>query len=228
MVSGLAPGRFHEASRGPKDATMVEIMIHRAVRPSPGRDQRALIWTVKSLTDDNELKAFVAGISDALWGPNGRNYKHDHLIRALLKNPEVHLGDRIVELMRHSNSGLLPTEVAFRHKVSCLKALWSICTLAERGTELNLPLHDLTLLLASWKFPWSRSQGNGLSNDREPNTQLGRYLPAVQAVLARCILIRLQRLKTTIAECEAKLATEGTVEHVFNVDDARAALNQQL
>ncbi|KAJ7478628.1 hypothetical protein B0H11DRAFT_2028071 [Mycena galericulata] len=208
-----------------KNGTMVDSMIHRATSPAAERDRRALCWTVKSLTDDTELEPFLAGIPDALWGSNRRNYRHDHLITALLDDPEVRLGDRIVDLMRRSDSGLLPPEVAFRHKVSCLKALWSICTLSKRGAQLNLSVHALTLLLASWQLRWARSLGNGDSRDRDFDSQLGTYLPAVRAVLYRCILsfsdLRLQRLKKT---CEAEI----TAERMFNLDDAGAELNQEL
>ncbi|KAF7341284.1 hypothetical protein MVEN_01864500 [Mycena venus] len=59
------------------DETMVETMAHRAVEDSAERkirDGRALVWTVKSLSDDSELEPFVEGIPDVLWGLSVPNY----------------------------------------------------------------------------------------------------------------------------------------------------------
>ncbi|KAJ7188975.1 hypothetical protein C8R46DRAFT_33200, partial [Mycena filopes] len=133
------------------EGTMVEGVIHHAVQPSPERDNRdlhALIWTIKSLVDNTELEPFIAGIPDILWGPNGRRYKHDHLIRALVDNPEVWLGDRLLGLVEYSESGLLAPPVQSRHEISCLQALWAMGTLSQRGAPLNLP-HQL-LRRRSW------------------------------------------------------------------------------
>ncbi|KAF7341275.1 hypothetical protein MVEN_01863600 [Mycena venus] len=59
------------------DETMVETMAHRAMEDSAEhtiRDGRALVWTVKSLSDDSELEPFVEGIPDVLWGLSVPNY----------------------------------------------------------------------------------------------------------------------------------------------------------
>ncbi|KAJ7334725.1 hypothetical protein DFH08DRAFT_707046, partial [Mycena albidolilacea] len=51
--------------------SMVNAMIAKAtVRsiPREERDNRALVWTMKSLADDDELEPFVEGIPSAIWG----------------------------------------------------------------------------------------------------------------------------------------------------------------
>ncbi|KAJ7766490.1 hypothetical protein DFH07DRAFT_343479 [Mycena maculata] len=155
VISRLAEmhHRVSEPAKTIKDNTMVEVMISQATQLSEDRDQRdrrSFRWTMKSLTDHTELEPFLDGIPDMLWGPNGRRLKHEHLIRALLDHPEVRLGDRILNTMCHSDSGLLTPEAEFRLKVSCLKALWSIATLSSQGSQLNLPLRALVDRLERW------------------------------------------------------------------------------
>ncbi|KAJ7658015.1 hypothetical protein B0H17DRAFT_1213328 [Mycena rosella] len=133
-IYGLAAMRFGRFGR-PRasvghaaEETMVEVMISQATRPSKSRDKRdqhSLCWTMKSLVDGTELEPFIAGIPDVLWGPKGRKDIHDHLIRTLLDDPDVRLGYRLLDLMRHADSGLLAPDVEVRYKTSCLKALWT-------------------------------------------------------------------------------------------------------
>ncbi|KAJ7278775.1 hypothetical protein C8J57DRAFT_1027101, partial [Mycena rebaudengoi] len=114
--------------------TVVEEMVRRATKASEQRsirDQRALIWTVKSLTDEIELEPFVESIPDALWGPNGRRRVYDHYILTLANDPDVHLVTRIEDLLRSCESGLLTAEIKERRQITCLKALWAIAGLAE-------------------------------------------------------------------------------------------------
>ncbi|KAJ7218996.1 hypothetical protein C8J57DRAFT_1149196, partial [Mycena rebaudengoi] len=114
--------------------TVVEAMVRRATEVSEQRsirDQRALIWTVKSLTDEIELEPFVESIPDALWGPNGRRRVYDHYILTLANDPEVHLVTRIEDLLRSCDSGLLTAEIKERRQMTCLKALWAIASLAD-------------------------------------------------------------------------------------------------
>jgi hypothetical protein len=107
------------------------------------RDQRALIWTVKSLTNEIELEPFVESIPDALWGPNGRRLVYDNYILALANDAEVHLVTRIENLLRSCESGLLKAEIKERRQITCLKALWAIASLAD-PTERTQFLFDLS------------------------------------------------------------------------------------
>ncbi|KAJ7672121.1 hypothetical protein B0H17DRAFT_1208782 [Mycena rosella] len=183
--------------------TMVEVMISRATEPSADRnqrDRRSLCWTMKSLVDGIELEPFMDGIPDVLWGPNGRKHKHDHLVRTLLNDPDVRLGDRLLDLMCYADSGLLPTEVELRYKISCLKALWSICLLANTATPLNLPFPGLAQQLAGWGG-WPRHSA------ANPFRGLHKYLGPTRAVLARSMIcsfdIRLRDLKHNLQKYDS-------------------------
>ncbi|KAJ7033448.1 hypothetical protein C8F04DRAFT_1104775 [Mycena alexandri] len=155
-----------------RQETMVEGMLRQATQPSAERDERdlrALSWTMKkSLVDHTELEPFIAGIPDVIWGPNGRKYNHNYLIRTLLDDPEVRLGYRVLEFMRYSDSGLLTPVVESRHKISCLTALWSICALWEKselGREVSnlLPAVQAMLervTLSSLDIAWQNSIQN--------------------------------------------------------------------
>ncbi|KAJ7672095.1 hypothetical protein B0H17DRAFT_1141254 [Mycena rosella] len=226
-ISGLAAtgfGRPREGVGRMAEETMVEVMITQATKPSAERDQRdqrSLCWTMKSLVDGTELDPFIAGIPDVLWGPEGRKYTRDHLIRTLLDDPDVRLGDRLLDLMRHSDSALLAPDVAVRYKNSCVRALWSICTLSERGTPLNLPLHGLVHQLAYWSQPPSPSNTK-TPEDRDP---LANHLYTLQAVLDWCTLcsfdVVFQDVKSAIQNCEADVEPQ-------YLDALRSGLNRLL
>ncbi|KAF8170707.1 hypothetical protein K438DRAFT_208288 [Mycena galopus ATCC 62051] len=109
--------------------------------PREDRDKRALAWTMKSLADDDELEPFVEGIPSAIWGPQGRRRKYDNLIRGLLSDPEVLLGSRIEHLMLSCESGLLEPMVKTRREISCLKAIWCLGMMSEKGIDRD-PFQD--------------------------------------------------------------------------------------
>ncbi|KAJ7653027.1 hypothetical protein B0H17DRAFT_993754, partial [Mycena rosella] len=65
-------------------SSMVEVMTRHATQQSTERDQRdyrALVWTVKSLADEEELEPFVEGISALLWSAKGRRKLYDERIK---------------------------------------------------------------------------------------------------------------------------------------------------
>ncbi|KAJ7453753.1 hypothetical protein FB451DRAFT_1144628 [Mycena latifolia] len=128
--------------------TVVEAVFHTATRASVDRttrDCRALVWTVKSLADETELEPFVEGIHDVLWGPHGRRHLHDRYIVALVSHPDVKLVTRIEGLLRSADAGLLSKEAATRRRITCLKALWAIASLAERDSPISASF-DLGLI----------------------------------------------------------------------------------
>ncbi|KAJ7899738.1 hypothetical protein B0H13DRAFT_1477895, partial [Mycena leptocephala] len=109
--------------------TMVEIMMQDAVEKSPergDRDRRAVVWTVRSLTDDNELEPFVEALPDLVWGPNGRRRVYDDVINMLLETGDIHLVSRIEGLLRGCDGGVLSQDLQIRRCISCFKALWAV------------------------------------------------------------------------------------------------------
>ncbi|KAK7018597.1 hypothetical protein R3P38DRAFT_2983423, partial [Favolaschia claudopus] len=135
----LTPTYLHRFS-------MINAMIRNATVRSnhrEARDTRALAWTMKSLADDDELEPFVEGIPSAIWGLQGRRRKYDNLIRGLLTNPQVLLGYRIEHLMQSCESGLLEPMVKTRREISCLKAIWCIGMMSEKGVDREDPSKEL-------------------------------------------------------------------------------------
>ncbi|KAJ7100463.1 hypothetical protein C8R44DRAFT_747511 [Mycena epipterygia] len=104
--------------------TMVETMMRDAVQNSRDeRDARAIVWTVQSLTDDNELEPFVEVLPDLIWGPTGRRSGHDNMIKRLLETRDLRLIPRIEGLLHSCDTGVLPNERETRRRISCLAAL---------------------------------------------------------------------------------------------------------
>ncbi|KAJ7245310.1 hypothetical protein C8J57DRAFT_761371 [Mycena rebaudengoi] len=136
--------------------TMSEVMAHHATRKSIHRDQRdgrALVWTVKSLVGDEELEPFVEALPEVVWGDGKRRRLYDDQIITLHIYPDVQLGARIADMLRHSsNSNLLPPQQRIRRQITCLKALWATSHLApqEPGSPQPLQALDLDLLDTLW------------------------------------------------------------------------------
>ncbi|KAF7344698.1 hypothetical protein MVEN_01630200 [Mycena venus] len=130
------------------DETMAEMIARCAVvdlAERAIRDGRALIWTVKSLSDDSELEPFVEGLPDVLWGstapedggpsfwessrPSGQCYSYTHHVRELVNDPDVSLCDHIKSYMRSCDTDLLSSEARTCRLITSYKALWAIATL---------------------------------------------------------------------------------------------------
>ncbi|KAJ7304755.1 hypothetical protein DFH08DRAFT_1055375 [Mycena albidolilacea] len=86
------------------------------------RDSRAIVWTVRSLTDNNELESFVDALPDLVWGPDGRRRAHDQMITVLLDSQDVQLVPRIEGLLQSCDSA---------------------CEASSRG---SFPIFDATIL----------------------------------------------------------------------------------
>ncbi|KAJ7110627.1 hypothetical protein C8R44DRAFT_261791 [Mycena epipterygia] len=155
--------------------TLVEVMTQHATDYSPervDRDCRALVWTVKSLTDDGELEPFVEAISDVIGGNPRRTQLYEEEITVLLRHPKVRLVSRIEGLLRGCESGLLFTEARHRRQISCLKAIWAIAHLEVESKE---PFHGFNFDVLKM----------GALSTLDPNVQ--PYFLSAQA-LARCNL----------------------------------------
>ncbi|KAJ7238705.1 hypothetical protein C8J57DRAFT_1143967 [Mycena rebaudengoi] len=132
----------HQCPISKPPQTMVESMFFQATQYSPERTERdikALLWTVKSLTDDTELEPFVEAIPRVLWGPAGRLYIYDTPLSHLMKDPDLQLLPRIHNLIASSNNSLLPLPHTRRRQILCYKALWALATLSSTD-ESSHPL----------------------------------------------------------------------------------------
>ncbi|KAJ7467692.1 hypothetical protein FB451DRAFT_395660 [Mycena latifolia] len=133
--------------------TMIEVMNREAVVASSSRDERdarAIVWTVKSLTDNTELEPFVDALPALIRGPNGRRRGYDRMINMLLDDRHIQLVPRIEGLLRSCDTGLLTPELETRRRISCLKALWSIAyfVASDASAPKIVPAFDATIVLS--------------------------------------------------------------------------------
>ncbi|KAJ7106820.1 hypothetical protein C8R43DRAFT_208100 [Mycena crocata] len=118
--------------------TMVEAVSRSAMEPTASRtrrDGRALMWTVKSLSDEAELEPFIEAIPDTLWGPDDRRSAYSFHFRNLVQDPDVKLYSRIHGLLESCNSGLLSADAMKRRQITCYKSLWAIASLFDPSTN---------------------------------------------------------------------------------------------
>ncbi|KAJ7907987.1 hypothetical protein B0H13DRAFT_2499095 [Mycena leptocephala] len=115
-------------------ATLTQVVIKHAFDQPKYRDERAILWTVENLTDDNELLPFVEAIPDVIFGPKGFRQVNDHLFGSVLSatNEHISLGHRIFNLLRDAEhlADTDPTKV--RKQMSSLRAIWALCTVASQ------------------------------------------------------------------------------------------------
>ncbi|KAJ7488176.1 hypothetical protein FB451DRAFT_1226612 [Mycena latifolia] len=108
--------------------TRTEGVLQRAMELPDDRDQRALRWTLESLTDDTELLPFIEAIPDAIFGPNGFRRTKDSLFLPLLgdwENPSP-LVTRTCNLIA-STRGLRPDDpLRARCQTAGFKCLWAL------------------------------------------------------------------------------------------------------
>ncbi|KAJ7481748.1 hypothetical protein FB451DRAFT_136526 [Mycena latifolia] len=158
LLLGKFPPSSHLEAARPQSETIIEAISRTATEMSGSRNQRdcrALIWTVKSLSDDLELEPFIESIPDVLWGPKGRRYLYDDHVMALALKPNVRLVARMEGLLRSCDDGLLSTEAKTRRQIICLKAIWAIASLAEPTTASQQfqPTFDLSLTSEFYQNP---------------------------------------------------------------------------
>ncbi|KAJ7088296.1 hypothetical protein C8R44DRAFT_892826 [Mycena epipterygia] len=155
---------------------IVEHMVQQATKLSDHtevRDIRALCWTVRSLEDDNALELFMDGISDAIWASGGRRHSNENLILGLLEDHEARVIPRTQQFLSDCRTELIPTSVATRRQIACLKAIWAIVVISGSSTRLSnsISSFDTSLLRPSSCMP--------LTNDHGASD----YLPTVKALL---------------------------------------------
>jgi hypothetical protein len=110
---------------------MLKAMARSAMNTRSERNEKALVWTVKSLSDDVGLEPFVEAIPDVLWGPFRRRHGCEVHILHLAHHPETHIHNRSVTLLDSCESGLLSLKDGERRRIICYKALWTIGSLAK-------------------------------------------------------------------------------------------------
>ncbi|KAJ6480543.1 hypothetical protein C8R47DRAFT_1074284 [Mycena vitilis] len=131
----------------PNDEAMVDAVFRQAIELSPQRsirDMQALIWTVNSLADDDELEPFLEAIPDVLWLPESessgqpvlhgqRRYIYDDHMHQLMSSPDVQILRRLKVFYINSFSGLLSKQVRERRQICVYKAVWALGCLSLPG-----------------------------------------------------------------------------------------------
>ncbi|KAJ7615198.1 hypothetical protein DFH06DRAFT_124515 [Mycena polygramma] len=126
--------------------TMSDAMVEMALRPSEHRDQRAIKWTLESLTDDSELKPFLEAIPDAICGPGGFHRRNDGLFVHLLDiatNPyvlfeeeDIHrsplsLSERITDFLTSCQNLALNDPARQHGLIVGVKCLWALGMISD-------------------------------------------------------------------------------------------------
>ncbi|KAJ6571267.1 hypothetical protein B0H19DRAFT_1255256 [Mycena capillaripes] len=114
------------------EETILEAITQAAIEPTEARtarDGQALIWTVKSLSDELELEPFFEAIPGTLWALGIRRDTYWAHFRALAINPEVALYARVKALLDSCDTGILSSDARKRRLTLCYRALWALATL---------------------------------------------------------------------------------------------------
>ncbi|KAJ6469542.1 hypothetical protein DFH09DRAFT_1111154 [Mycena vulgaris] len=114
--------------------SLTDAILAAALKRRDTRDERAVLWTLDSLTDNTELLPFVEAIPDIIYGPAGFRRVDDHLFRLVLQLRDSHtsLPSRILALLWSAEP--LPLDDPLRHRrhMEGLRALWALGIVASR------------------------------------------------------------------------------------------------
>ncbi|CAK5263422.1 unnamed protein product [Mycena citricolor] len=201
-----SPGVSGEAEdTHPQSQSMIVAVKSAALHPAVETEIRALAWTVRSLSDDDDLERLVEGLP-VLWDfdqnkPRSVYREHFH---NLLRHPEIHLCQRLADFMDGSKSNLLEDKVRLRRQLSVLRAIWAICAFS---LHTGLPLQS------------------AISEADAGNTLLGSRFhtsPDVQSMLPDVTaLIRLNKIESRSRE-QASTQPSNSDSHLrANVEEQR-------
>ncbi|KAF5369297.1 hypothetical protein D9758_002702 [Tetrapyrgos nigripes] len=91
-----------------QDATLSEALLEKSLQGTSERDRQALVFTMQSLTDDNELLPMIGAIQDVLYYDSRYGFKireaNVDLIMPLIMSddPEVNIISRITQYLKRS------------------------------------------------------------------------------------------------------------------------------
>ncbi|KAF5357635.1 hypothetical protein D9758_007523 [Tetrapyrgos nigripes] len=94
-----------------QDETLTEGLLEKSLQGTSERDRRALVFTMQSLTDDDELLPMIEAIQDVLYYDNQKPWKPDYIRRAnvdlimpliMTDDPEVNIISRITQYLKRS------------------------------------------------------------------------------------------------------------------------------
>ncbi|KAF7341580.1 hypothetical protein MSAN_02055000 [Mycena sanguinolenta] len=133
-----SPFAFFAKSDPSAQQTMTEAVVVLAQQETKRRDQRAIAWTLESLTDDIELLPFVEAIPDIIYGPNGFRHRNDALFDSLLGTIEMPspLVARIGALIAGTEGMSRENPLRTRRCTAGDRAIWALCMMPSSWDRL--------------------------------------------------------------------------------------------
>ncbi|KAJ7726533.1 hypothetical protein B0H16DRAFT_1698022 [Mycena metata] len=196
----------------------VEAMFDQAMTASPARtdrDYRALVWTLRSLSDNTELEPFIEGIPDLLRGPPYTRETYTKQLQQLAQNRDVALLPRIEQLVHSCRSGLLSEQARKHRETTCYKALWVIASIQTPAASSAAP--GTPLPLDFWSFPahyeWP---------PMEPS--MDHYSRSAILLMRRSALCRIGTLLTQIVD---DLSRDVSLGHAPNLESFKLLTKRQ-
>ncbi|KAK7473133.1 hypothetical protein VKT23_001234 [Stygiomarasmius scandens] len=176
-----------------------------SVQRTARRDKHAIVHTIKSLTDDNELFPFIEAIPDALYNPGQvHKVRPDNVVLLtpllLSIDPELNILIRIAQFV--SKSSYWSDNVRAQYSLACTRALWTLAwnyvdirpvqpwntdhlrqfvsrMLSFLKSVNSSPLaHDIWSALAAICFVWMHT----LSDSKQTSSHLFIYRDLVKAI----------------------------------------------
>ncbi|KAJ7656011.1 hypothetical protein DFH06DRAFT_475013 [Mycena polygramma] len=221
--------------------TIVEGIFQLAVEPSDERftrDKLALLWTVKSLTDDNELEPFIEAIPDIIRGPNTRpptipvsTSAYDDYMRVLMNDHHVQLLHRLDAFHSTCRSGLLTLEAQNRRQLSVCKAVWALGALSAPGQSTcrtSIPRHEHDMVPEVIPYAYSAVAIQDWANFRAARDLVAETLLRLHACMEDMKANRATD-RNAILECMNKLREEYGMNFGsnFHLPDCSIATIQQ-
>ncbi|THU91899.1 hypothetical protein K435DRAFT_222079 [Dendrothele bispora CBS 962.96] len=126
-----------------REQSLTDTMLDESMMNPLGRDQQALVYTLNSLTDDEELLPFIESIPDVVCGPNGIRISNREMLMPLVhsRNPDVNIISRISELIQRTSHW--PDGPRRSQSWSaCGRALWSLAFMLIQGPKVQPQLEQ--------------------------------------------------------------------------------------
>ncbi|KAJ7643394.1 hypothetical protein DFH06DRAFT_1051662 [Mycena polygramma] len=116
------------------EANLNDVMLDMALQESDTRDQRAIAWTVDSLTDEAELLPFLEAVPEAIHGAKGFHSQNDHMFVSVLNGVkhQESLGTRITDLLLSARNREIEDPLRQRGLIAGLKAIWALGMISTR------------------------------------------------------------------------------------------------
>ncbi|KAJ7153341.1 hypothetical protein C8R46DRAFT_1120048 [Mycena filopes] len=191
-------------------SNITDAVVEMALADSPRRDQRAMQWTVNSLTDENEFLPFLEAIPDAIHGVKGFHLVNDYLFIPLLNGSTTQrsLGSRITDFLFDCRNLDSKDPRRERRLITGMKAIWALGMISGREGEpfnhgsdlwlyqsLDHPIHPNGSFFDSHVKTWPVAFESAASTAMRYSTlnnirnQITSVLTMAQATVARDTLL---------------------------------------